>query len=107
MVVQLGGKLSNNHITAAQQLIQKEFLNLDGLQNPLLSQSDGFVPIIGEEVEIHYIHNHWVTPSGTSGDVVLYDSLYSGKLSTNLSHRLGQVYRLKTISGGRSESCGA
>ena len=82
MAVQLGGKLSGNHITAAQQLIREEFSNLDGLQNPLLSQSDGgFVPIIiGEGVQICYIHNHWVTSSSIY-HVVLYDSLYSGKLS--------------------------
>ena len=99
MAVQLGDRLTDIHITAAQQLIQREFPDLDGFQNPLLSQAVGFTPIIGEGVQIHYICNHWVTSSSTSGDIAIYDSLYGGKLSTDLSHQLAQVYRLKAISG--------
>ena len=96
-VVQLGERLSDIHITAALQLIQKEFPDLDGCQNPLLSQLNQFVPMIKEGVQIHFINSHWVTSSNISGNIVIYDSAYSGKLCTDLSHQLARVYKLTAI----------
>ena len=73
LAVQLGDRLNYIHITAAQQLIQREFPVLDGFQNLLLSF--GFAPIIGEGVQIHNIRNQWVTtqaPVGTLHSMTAY-----------------------------------
>ena len=76
-VVQLGERLSDIHITAALQLIQKEFLDLDECQNSLLSQLNQFVPMIKERVRFYFINSHWAT------SLNIYDSAYSGKLCTD------------------------
>ena len=53
--------------------------------------------MIKEGVQIHFINSHWVTSSNTGGNIFIYDSSYSGKLSTDLSHQLAQVYKLTTV----------
>ena len=75
LTVQNGERLTDVHITAAQKLIQKQFPHLDGLQSPLLSQGDRFLPMV-DGVQIHHIGNHWVTSSSIGGKITVYDSYY-------------------------------
>ena len=93
-----GGKLSDIHIVAAQNLIQEEFPELKGLESPLLSQVDGFVPVINSGVQIHDLKDHWVTSSCVGGEVHVYDSSFNGKLSVDLTHQLAAVYKLKAYT---------
>ena len=86
------------HITAAQKLIH--FHELDELQNSLFSQGHQFIPMAKEGVQIHYITNHWVTSASIGGNIPINDSCYSGKLSTDLSHQLALLYKLKSSFGG-------
>ena len=43
-------------------------------------------------IQTHFIHSHWVTSSSIGGDIVVYNSKQNGKLSTDPSHQLAQVY---------------
>ena len=67
MAVQLGEKLTDEHILAAQTMIQEEFRDLDGCQNCLLSQGEQFLAMVNEVMQIHHIKNHWVTSSSIGG----------------------------------------
>ena len=93
-----GEQLTDVHIIAAQKLIQKQFPHLDGLQSPLLSQGDQFLAMVDEGVQIHHIGNHWVTSTSIGGNITVYDSYYSYKLSTPLCHQLALLYKLLVIT---------
>jgi len=63
-----GDMLTDEHVSFAQNLLQEQFPSLDGLQSPLLRQTNAFSPVIAESVQIHhtgscrslgYIHLHW------------------------------------------------
>ena len=43
-----GDWLSDEHIQLAQELLRKQFPDLDGLQSSLLCQNEGFIPIQSE-----------------------------------------------------------
>ena len=72
------------HIYLAQQLIQRQFPSIGGLQSTLLRQNDGFIPVRRTQkyLQIHHVTgNHWVTTSfqgGEDDEVSLYDSKFSG-----------------------------
>ena len=51
-----GDWLSDEHIYLAQELIRKQFPNIQGLQSTLLCQNDGFVPIQGEGMYLHALN---------------------------------------------------
>ena len=92
-----GEQLTDFHITAAQKLIQKQFLHLDGLRSSLLSQGDQFLAMVDEGVQIHHIGNHCVTSTSICGKTTVYDSYYSYELSTPLCHQLALLYKLLVI----------
>ena len=77
--------LTDTHINAAQVFTQK-FPLIDGFQNPLLSQTNMFVPIAcnAKGIQIHHVrNNHWITSSSTADCVEVFDSLYNN-LSTDI-----------------------
>ena len=114
-----GGWLSDEHISLAQ-VLSKQFPEISGLQSPLLSQTNGFLPVMGCErsIQIHNINgNHWVTSYiGYDGELYMYDSSFSpgklgivvmqildelyiffsleeGELSSSLTHQLAKIYK--------------
>ena len=52
-----GGQLTDEHIHLAQQLLKKQFPNLDGLQSNLLSETDGFEALQHEGIQIHHAYS--------------------------------------------------
>ena len=93
--VRNGDKLSDIHIVAAQNLIHEEFLELHGLQSPLLSQVDGFIPVMTSGMQINHLKDHWVTSSCFGGEVHVYINAFNGKLSVDLTHQLAALYKLQ------------
>ena len=78
--------LNDQHISAAQELLKKQFPNVACLLSPLIGTSKvGFAPA---DVGAVHIHNndclHWLTSTvGTFNPtcVEIFDSLSSGRLS--------------------------
>lgn len=89
-----GGMLSDEHINLAQKLLTNQFSHIDGFQNCLLSQNNGFLPVQHEAIQIHHVSgNHWVTSCSFGGEVSIYDSKYLGILQPSLTHQLALIYR--------------
>ena len=92
--IKKGRMLTDEHINYAQNLLVSQFPSIDGFQNCLLAQNNGFVPVQREAIQIHFVRgNHWVTSSLFGGVVTVYDSLCEGTLSVSLTHQLALVYR--------------
>ena len=93
-----GDMLTDEHISFAQNVLQEQFPTLDGLQLPLLSQTNAFSPVIAESVQIHHTGScHWVTSTSIGCEVHVYDSKFKGgKLSASLQIQLASVYKLCT-----------
>ena len=49
-----GEMLTDEHISFAQHLLLEQFPTLDGLQSPLLSQTNAFSPVTTESIQIHH-----------------------------------------------------
>ena len=80
--LQSGEWLSDIHISFAQDLLRKQFPDVDGLQSPLLSQNNRFFQIANEGVQIHHISsNHWVTSCSFNQEVNIYDSMFTGSIN--------------------------
>ena len=56
-----------------------------------------FIPNINEGIQIHHVGNHWVTSSSVGGSLAVYDSVFSGKLSTSLQCQLATIYKLMIL----------
>ena len=91
-----GEELTDEHMLLAQNLLKKQFPHIDGLESPLLSETNGFIPVQHEAIQIHHVLNpqHWVTSSSIGQTVAVYDSKFSGgELSSSLTHQLASIYR--------------
>ena len=100
-----GNCLGDEHISFAQKMLEESFLSLGGLQPTILSQNNGFCPVQSttDSIQIHYNGSfHWVTSTCISGSVNLYDSKYSGAVSSSLEIQLAQVYKTKIDYGGEN-----
>ena len=93
-----GDMLTDEHVSFAQNVLQEQFPTLDGLQSPLLSQTNAFSPVIAASVQIHHTGScHWVTSTSIGREVRIYDSKFKwGKLSASLQIQLATVYELCT-----------
>ena len=92
-----GRELTDEHISLAHNILKKQFPHIDGLQSPLLAQTNGFIPVQHEGIQIHHVpeRSHWVTSSCCGQHISVYDSKEAGfQLSTSLSHQLALIYRL-------------
>lgn len=92
-----GHELTDEDISLAHNILQKQFPHIDGLQSPLLSQTNGFIPIQHEGIQIHHVpeRSHWVTSTSFGQGLSVNDSKQAGfQLSTSLSHQLALIYRL-------------
>ena len=96
------GRLSDEHIDLAQEILKDQFPHIDGFQSPLLAQNHGFIPVPGEGkhffvnylegIQLHHIDdNHWVTSCSIGREVAVHDSRF--KLSSSLTHQLASIYR--------------
>ena len=81
-----GKELTDEHINLAQLIIKKQFPDIIGLQDTLLSQTDAI------SVQIHFINSHWVTSCSINGSILLYDSMYN-KLDSHLINHLARCYK--------------
>ena len=83
--ISCGRKLSDLHINYAQQLIKKQFPNLNGLQSTLYQSKKQVGGTVKNRLQvIHSQGDHWIvaTTVGSSNDLVhactcIYDSLYT------------------------------
>ncbi|KAL5488705.1 hypothetical protein EMCRGX_G017686 [Ephydatia muelleri] len=63
-------------MNAASKFISQQFPAVHGMQNTHLSQTGGFVPIMDNSVQIHFVNeNHWVVSSFLDGVISLYNNL--------------------------------
>ncbi|KAI0211274.1 hypothetical protein LSAT2_003921 [Lamellibrachia satsuma] len=72
--------LTYDHVSAALQLLKKQFPGMAGLQNPVLGAVLQFAIASGPFVQVlHDGELHWVTvappPAHVDADVIVYDSL--------------------------------
>ena len=81
----MGRKLSDRHISFAQDLLKSQFGNINGLECTLM-QSKNLVPVLPEDATknelqvFHDRHDHWIAASNVltveAGQVAVYDSVY-------------------------------
>lgn len=84
--------LNDKIIHAAQMLIKKANPQINGFQDPVLSQLR-LENRSKEAVQIHHTGKcHWVTSSSLNDHVAVYDSLHSG-LSEGTTVQLAQAYK--------------
>eukprot|EP00058_Branchiostoma_floridae_P018043 XP_002603532.1 hypothetical protein BRAFLDRAFT_79068 [Branchiostoma floridae] len=88
-----GEMLTDDHIQAAQMLLRRQYLALQGLEAPAVGHcEDGFAKITGTGLQIHHNGNqHWVLSSSTDRQVCLYDSL-GVVMTPSLQSQLYQSY---------------
>ena len=98
--------LNDQHISAAQELLKKQFPNVGGLLSPLIGTSTvRFAPADVGAVQIH--NNdclHWLTSTvGIFNPTCVesLDSLSSGHLSLSLRRQLSDLYRLVADNVGK------
>ena len=74
-----GDMLTDEHISFAQNFLQEQFTNLDGLQSSLLSQTNAFSSVIAEGVQIYLTSScNWFTFTSIGCEVRVYDSMFKG-----------------------------
>ena len=85
--------LTDEHLSFAQNFLQEQFPNLDGLQSSLLSQTNAFSSVIAEGVQIYHTSScHWVTFTSIGCGVRVYDSMFNGvRLSASVQIQLATV----------------
>ncbi len=91
-----GGWLTDEHVHLAQELLQRDYPNIQGFQSTLFSQINGFTPVDSdcESLQFHHINgDHWVLSTTIGGEVAIVDSKYSHKLTLSFTHQLAQIYR--------------
>ena len=89
-----GEWLDDTIINAAQQLLKQQFSGKKGFQNTLLSQRLQFEVATHNSIQIHHVHNYWLTTSSDEeGNVHIYDSLVRYKLSGQLKQQIASIYR--------------
>ena len=94
-----GEWLTDQHVTAAQMLLTKQFLNINGLQTPLLSQTNGWALLKPTGIQIlNDNQKHWICISIFHPDIVnVYDSLY-GRVSKNIQNQVCALLRTQLNS---------
>ena len=90
-----GKWLNDNHIRAAQHLLQKQFPNIGGLQEPLLSYKMQWELMPQGAVQLLHINgNHWVCLSTIDcpiDTVRLYDSMNNNTISLAVQKQLSKL----------------
>jgi len=76
--IEKGEWLTDSHISAACDLLQGQFPETKGFQDPIKWQNKSLERIDGPYVQIIHVNdNHWVTVAGIDGSLVkLFDSVY-------------------------------
>ncbi len=97
-VISVGGMLGDRHMYAVSKLLAPQFTSLQGIQSTLLSQGNGFRPVLQSggffpegwyymltiknilytAAQILFVpeRHHWITVAYRQGEVLLYDSLF-------------------------------
>ena len=91
-----GDCVGDEHGTQAQDIFQKQFPDIHGMQLSLLSQTSGFIPVKKTQaLQIHHINGtHGCTSSSVGQAVAVFDSSYTGvPPSFSLTHQLAVIYR--------------
>jgi hypothetical protein len=89
------GWLTDDHMDAAQSLIQDLGTGVGGLNNiSIMAHCSRFVVPHEQHqtIQCHNIGHHWVTSSSISGDVLVYESL-STNLNNSLKRQLVCLYK--------------
>ena len=88
--------LNDEHIYAAQMLLKRQFPNIEGFQDTLLSEKKAFRPFPFNSIQILYTDKcHWVTSTSLGGIVTVYDSLFTN-LSQSTVEQLHMCYNITT-----------
>ena len=91
-----GNLLNDNHINAAQFLLENQFSQVDGLIDILtvsnkLAREDATISMTNA-IQIHNLPGHWVASQSNGHSVIVYDSLFPG-----MTHL---VYAYKSLAKG-------
>ncbi len=90
------GRLNDNHIHAANNILTKQFPDRAGFQYTLRYKSVErlIVPQTNEgTIQLHNVRsNHWVTTVFSGGVVRLFDSLYTGVIDDELAEQITVTY---------------
>ena len=91
--IQNNSRLDDRVINAAQTILKRQFPDVSGWQDAILSQTS-FVPIPVDSVQIHHDQRrqHWVCSSSIHESIQVFDSLFE-TLSTSMQIQLAQCYR--------------
>lgn len=108
-ILMQGHELTDEHISLAHDILKKQIPHTDGLQSPLLSQTNGFIPVQHEGIQIHHIpeRSHWAISSCCGPHTSVYNSKEAGfQLNTSLSHQLALIYRLAVEDDSKDDHDG-
>ncbi|XP_071995580.1 uncharacterized protein [Engystomops pustulosus] len=87
------GMLDDDLISMAQEILQRQFPNFDGLQPPAALLVPGYS--VGQKaVQIHYDEDrvHWVTTCFHDGNILVADSFSSGYLTPSIRQQICNIY---------------
>ena len=72
--IRSNGRLDDNFINESQDILKKQFPNIDGWQDTLLCQTS-FSAVSEESVQIHHtMKNNWVCSTSINEHLRVYDS---------------------------------
>ena len=97
-ILESGGWLNDQHITAAQNLLKKQYPLINGLQNPVLGSQLMFSIMPSDGVQIINHQNHWTCISTIGchpGHIDVYDSLYSNLSSPSAVQQVCNLLHTK------------
>ncbi|XP_071995582.1 uncharacterized protein [Engystomops pustulosus] len=87
------GMLDDDIISMAQEILQRQFENFDGLQHPAALLVPGYS--VGQKaVQIHYDEDreHWVTTCFHNGSILVADSINTGFLTPSIREQICNLY---------------
>ncbi|XP_038046878.1 uncharacterized protein LOC119721064 [Patiria miniata] len=100
-----GEWLTDDHVTAAQKLLRRQFPALAGLQEPVLGEILQFEPMTKDGAQVMLNGGgHWVTVCRKDGEVKLLDSKNGGltpKLSRQIVNLCGEKKEERSAAGLR------
>ena len=99
LTISSGEELSDLSIDLAQELLQKQFPGVNGLQSTLYQYKPKASVSPKDQLQvIHSRGNHWIVAStvGCTGEVLVYDSLYS-TLDTATRDVIANLFHSSTV----------
>ena len=98
-IVRDGRMLTDAHMTAANQLLKRQFPSIRGLQSMLSGQDISFNPVETPFIQIVHVGSlHWATVEAChDSHVRVYDSLYSA-VSSSTQTQVASIMRSKKSS---------